>query len=200
RAAVGSPHRRAACALAAALLLVGLAAGCSREDRETPATEAPRAGAPGGGLEEAPEAAPAPAAPAAPPAAPETGAGEAGGPPAAGGAPAGGDVPQPTDPPDAAQGQQLYAQYCASCHGPEGAGDGPIAATLDPKPASHADGEYMNSLSNAHVFQVIKGGGPAVGKSPLMAPWGGTLSDDQIWDLVAFVRSLADPPYPGSVP
>jgi len=39
---------------------------------------------------------------------------------------------------------------------------------------------------------VIKTGGPSVGKSPLMAPWGGTLSDAQIHDVVAFVRTLAE--------
>ena len=53
----------------------------------------------------------------------------------------------------------------------------------------------MNALDNPYVFRVIKEGGAAVGKSPLMAPWGGTLSDTQIHDVVAFVRTLADPPY-----
>ncbi len=102
--------------------------------------------------------------------------------------------------PDVAAGEQLFATYCASCHGARGAGDGPVAAGLDPKPAKHTNGEYMNALSNEHLFKVIAKGGPAVGKSPLMAPWGGTLSDEQIWDVVAFVRSLAEPPYQGSVP
>lgn len=102
--------------------------------------------------------------------------------------------------PDVAKGEQLYATYCSSCHGARGAGDGPVAVGLDPKPAKHSDGEYMNALSNEHLFKVIKEGGPAVGKSPLMAPWGGTLSDAQIWDVVTFVRSLAEPPYAGSVP
>lgn len=102
--------------------------------------------------------------------------------------------------PDSAKGEQLYATYCSSCHGARGAGDGPVAAGLDPKPAKHTNGEYMNALSNEHLFKVTKEGGPAVGKSPLMAPWGGTLSDEQIWDVVAFVRSLAEPPYEGSVP
>lgn len=101
---------------------------------------------------------------------------------------------------DAAQGEQLYATYCGSCHGARGAGDGPVAAGLDPKPAKHTDGAYMNALSNEHLFKVIQKGGPAVGKSPMMAPWGGTLSDAQIWDVIAFVRSLAEPPYEGAVP
>jgi mono/diheme cytochrome c family protein len=137
--------------------------------------------------EEAPPAAPpAPAAPAAPLAAEPA-------------APAPAAEPASATP-DVAQGERLYATYCASCHGPRGDGDGPAAAALDPKPAKHHDGAYMNALGNEHLFRVIKLGGPAVGKSALMAPWGGTLSDSQIWDVVAFVRSLAEPPYPGSVP
>ena len=50
----------------------------------------------------------------------------------------------------------------------------------------------MNELSDEHLFKVIKEGGASVGKSPLMAPWGGTLTDDQIRDVVAFVRSIAN--------
>ena len=118
-------------------------------------------------------------------------------------APAPAAQPAPAPPsakPDATQGAPLYAANCASCHGAAGAGDGPAAVALVPKPARHDDGAYMNALDDAHLFKVVKEGGPAVGKSPLMAPWGGTLTDAQIWDVVAFVRSLAKPPYTGSVP
>lgn len=96
---------------------------------------------------------------------------------------------------DAARGRPLYVTYCASCHGPAGAGNGPLAASLDPKPVDHTDGHYMNELSDAHLFTVIQQGGPAVGKSPLMAAWGGTLDDQQIRDVIAYVRSLAVPPH-----
>ena len=102
--------------------------------------------------------------------------------------------------PDAAKGDSLYQTYCASCHGARGAADGPVGQTLDPKPTRHDDGATMNALTNDYLFKVIQEGGAAVGKSPLMAPWGGSLSDEQIWDVIAFVRSLADPPYEGEVP
>ena len=92
---------------------------------------------------------------------------------------------------DAGKGEALYATYCGSCHGLRGDGDGPVGASLDPQPAKHSDAAYMDGLSDEHLFTVIKRGGPAVGKSPLMAPWGGTLSDDQIRDVVAFTRSLS---------
>jgi mono/diheme cytochrome c family protein len=101
---------------------------------------------------------------------------------------------------DPARGKVHYQALCASCHGASGAGDGPAGLALDPRPASHADGGYMNALSNEHLFKVIKEGGAAVGKSPLMAPWGGALSDAQIRDVVAYVRSLAEPPYTGPQP
>ncbi len=97
---------------------------------------------------------------------------------------------------DASRGAAAYAVYCASCHGARGDGDGPVAAALDPRPAKHSDGATMNALSDEHLFRVIKEGGPAAGKSPLMAAWGGSLSDAQIRDVVAYIRSLADPPYP----
>jgi mono/diheme cytochrome c family protein len=94
-------------------------------------------------------------------------------------------------PGDAARGETLYATYCASCHGPRGDGDGPLASNLDPRPARHSDAAIMDALSDEYLFRVVKEGGAAVGKSPLMAPWGGTLSDAEIRDLVAFVRSLS---------
>ena len=95
----------------------------------------------------------------------------------------------------ATRGQRSYLTYCASCHGDNGGGDGPLSSTLDPTPARHNDGAYMNALSDDHIFQVVKLGGASVGKSPTMAAWGGSLQDDQIRDVIVFVRSLADPPY-----
>jgi mono/diheme cytochrome c family protein len=137
----------------------------------------------------APPEAPAPPAPA-PPAAPPA-------PPAAAlpdkAAPAA--VPATLGHGDPAKGAPQYAALCASCHGPKGCADGPLAATLSPKPAKHCDGNVMNPLTDAYIFKVIKLGGQSVGKSPLMAPWGGTLGDEQIVDVVAYVRTLADPPY-----
>ena len=92
---------------------------------------------------------------------------------------------------DAARGAKLYQSYCTSCHGSGGRGDGPVGKLLDPPPADHTDSAHMGSLSDEHVFMVIKHGAATVGKSPLMAPWGGVMSDAQIRDLIAHVRSLS---------
>ena len=91
----------------------------------------------------------------------------------------------------AARGHGDYTRYCAHCHGSRGGGDGPLARMLVPRPARHSDAVSMNVLSDDYLFRLLKEGGPAVGKSPLMGVWGGILSDQQIRDLIAFLRALA---------
>ncbi len=92
-------------------------------------------------------------------------------------------------------GKDKYEALCASCHGPKGKGDGPAAAGLPVKPRDHTDGKYMNALKDQYLFDFIKKGGAAMQKSPLMPGWGGQVSDQEIWSLVAYIRTLAVPPY-----
>ena len=92
---------------------------------------------------------------------------------------------------DADAGAALYGQYCASCHGPDGRGDGPISASLVPKPADHSDEAFMGTLSDEHLYRVIQKGGASVGKSPLMAAWGGVINDADTRDLIAYLRRLS---------
>jgi mono/diheme cytochrome c family protein len=134
----------------------------------------------------------APAAPDAPPSAPAGGS--------SGSSDSSASSASSTGPHDPAAGKELYLQNCSTCHGVGGAGDGPVGVALNPRPARHDDGHYMNALSNDHLFKVIQQGGVSVGKSALMAPWSGSFSEEQIWDLVAFVRTLAVPPYTGPKP
>ena len=113
-------------------------------------------------------------------------------------------APAPTPPPaatgvpsgnlrgNAANGAKLYVQYCASCHGPKGDGDGPVASTLNPRPAKHHDHVFMATLSDQHLYQVISKGGASVGKSPMMAPWGNVIPEQGIKDLIAFLRELSN--------
>lgn len=96
---------------------------------------------------------------------------------------------------DAAAGKEIYEQYCALCHGPQGKGDGSLSANLDPKPRNHTDGAYMNTLSDARLLKVVGDGGAAAGLSPIMPAWKDILSAQHIQDVVAFVRTLAVPPY-----
>lgn len=93
------------------------------------------------------------------------------------------------------EGKKFYVTYCSSCHGDSGKGDGPAAASLPVKPANHTDGNVMNKLSDKTLFDIISKGGPAAGKSNFMPAWGGALKENQIQDIVAYLRSIANPPY-----
>lgn len=91
---------------------------------------------------------------------------------------------------DLEEARALYKDMCAACHGTGGKGDGPAAAYLAVKPRDHTDAVYMGGLSDAHIFDVIKRGGAAVGKFAAMPAWGQALSERQIWDLVRYIRFL----------
>jgi mono/diheme cytochrome c family protein len=92
---------------------------------------------------------------------------------------------------NAAKGKALFDQNCVTCHGPKGKGDGPAAAALKPKPQNLSDKATMGKLKNQDIAKVIKNGGAAAGKSPLMPPFGGSLKDSDIQDVVAYIRTLA---------
>jgi cytochrome c oxidase cbb3-type subunit III len=96
------------------------------------------------------------------------------------------------------EGKKLYVTYCSSCHGDNGKGDGPAAQSLPVKPANHTDGAVMNQLTDKFLLEIISKGGSAVGKSPMMPAWGGQLKENQLRDIVAYVRSIAQPPYKAS--
>ncbi|HSB68475.1 MAG TPA: cytochrome c [Candidatus Methylomirabilis sp.] len=92
---------------------------------------------------------------------------------------------------DPAKGKVSFSQVCAACHGSSGKGDGPAAASLNPKPRDLSDKGYLAGLKDDYLKKLIKEGGQAAGKSPLMPPLGGALKDDDIENVISYVRSLA---------
>ena len=72
-----------------------------------------------------------------------------------------------------------------------GDGFGLNAPNLAVPPRDHTDAAYMASRTDEQLFAVIKHGGAAQGKSALMPPWGGRLSDREIAALVAYLRTLS---------
>lgn len=96
---------------------------------------------------------------------------------------------------DPKAGKAKYDANCVGCHGASGKGDGPAAAALNPKPQDHTDGKVMNALSDKYLFDIIKDGGAAMKKAPFMPASNKKLSDQEISDVVAYIRSLAIPPY-----
>lgn len=98
-----------------------------------------------------------------------------------------------------ADGKATYDSMCASCHGATGAGDGVAAAALNPKPANFTDAEvwkridetgYQGVKGDDYIKKVLKEGGAAVGRSPMMAPLGAGMTDDQINEVIAYLRTL----------
>ena len=94
-----------------------------------------------------------------------------------------------------AEGRKLYANYCASCHGEKGKGDGVAAGSLPVKPKDHTNGAVMNQMTDQSLADVISKGGGATGKSSFMPAWGASVNEKQVRDIVAYIRTLAVPPY-----
>jgi mono/diheme cytochrome c family protein len=90
-----------------------------------------------------------------------------------------------------AAGGELFAVNCASCHGETGMGDGAAAAALDPKPATLADAEMMADVTDGYLVWRITEGGIGEPFNSAMPAWGETFNEEQIWQLVSFVRSLS---------
>jgi cytochrome c553 len=61
-----------------------------------------------------------------------------------------------------------FKTICATCHGESGTGNGPAAATLNPKPRNYTDRTWQASVTDDQIRNTILMGGAAVGKSPAM--------------------------------
>lgn len=96
----------------------------------------------------------------------------------------------PSSPLAAEKAASLYKDLCVSCHGVRGRGDGPAAAALNPKPRDFTNCKVMAAESDETFFKIIKEGSQSVGRSAFMPAWGGALNDQQIRDLVAYVRNF----------
>lgn len=119
------------------------------------------------------------------------------------GAPVGTPVPgsgyprlkKPGQPADFARGEKVYAQNCALCHGPDGLGQRTADRQVFPPlwgPRSFNWGAGMHQLTNAAAFI----------RANMPLSKGGTLSDQEAWDVAAFMDSHErpqDPRFAGSV-
>ncbi len=90
----------------------------------------------------------------------------------------------------AVPGKQSFETYCVACHGANGAADGAAAQAMNPKPRNFTDKAWQAKVTDDHIAKVIKEGGPAVGLSATMAPWGAVISDDELKNVVQYVRAF----------
>lgn len=85
-------------------------------------------------------------------------------------------------------GRRLFETTCAACHGRSGRGDGPAASGLRPPPGNVADLAKMPMATDGYLFWTIAEGGQPLGTQ--MPAFGNALSDEQIWQLILFLRAM----------
>ena len=80
-------------------------------------------------------------------------------------------------------GQALFVKTCAACHGKTGLGDGPKAKSLKTSPTDFLKAESQNQTDGEHFYKTKTGRGD-------MPKYEGKMSDDDIWNIVNYIRSL----------
>ncbi len=99
------------------------------------------------------------------------------------------------DPDAETSGAGLYQSLCATCHGPMGYGNGPLARDLLPPPKDLRDLPWLAYQSDKYIFSVISDGrgkssqGSAAVWSGMPA-WGEYLDEDSIARVVVYLRSF----------
>jgi high-affinity iron transporter len=91
----------------------------------------------------------------------------------------------PSQWPNLLSGKQIFQNTCAKCHGTIGKGDGPSAASLDPKPANFLDPQKMQEVTPFHAFNTIRLGVPGTGMTAFPA-----YSDQDTWNMAFYISSL----------
>lgn len=91
---------------------------------------------------------------------------------------------------DAENGKTLHLEHCAACHGIRGEAD-VVVMHMDETPADQSDPDYMTLLPDGYLYVAICRGGEGVGKSVVMSPWGDFFTDQEIRDLIAWIRTFS---------
>lgn len=84
----------------------------------------------------------------------------------------------------ASAGAEVFKTNCESCHGPQGHGDGPAGAALDPAPKNLA--VLQATAGDDYLYWRINTGKEGTS----MVAWKGVLTDEQIWQAISFIRTL----------
>jgi len=93
------------------------------------------------------------------------------------------------------QAEQMFATVCATCHGMDGTGSGPAAASLNPKPRDYTDVKWQASVTDDQLKETILKGGQGVGKSPMMPGQPQLKDHPEVLDgLVQIIRKFGKHP------
>ena len=89
-----------------------------------------------------------------------------------------------------ANAKEIYEQMCAGCHGTYGNGQEGTKSGFVPRIGTLANKEYMASVPDDYLVLIIKKGGAYMGKIAAMPAWEKRLSDEEIRDIVAHIRTF----------
>lgn len=84
------------------------------------------------------------------------------------------------------RGGLVFANYCVTCHGINADGNGRAARLYNPRPANLR----TSDKNDAYLTLIIRGGGAAMARSEFMPAWESELTNEQIGDLVSYLRSF----------
>lgn len=101
----------------------------------------------------------------------------------------------PLTTPDLVSGKRLFRENCVACHGINGAGNGPAADTLNPKPRDLSARAYLDFVTPFHLYQAITLG--VAGTA--MPEFGEAFSAEQSWSLAFYVMTLRQGFFPQPV-
>jgi copper transport protein len=97
--------------------------------------------------------------------------------------------PIPPNADSIAEGEALYIENCLPCHGPTGAGDGPVGITLNPPPADLTIHTAPGVHPDGRLYDWITNGFP----TSVMPAFQNQLTDEERWHLVNYIRTLNQP-------
>jgi mono/diheme cytochrome c family protein len=95
--------------------------------------------------------------------------------------------PVPSDEKSIAAGKTVYTRQCVVCHGEKGKGDGPAAIALKTKPGDLSESAMWKQTDGALFYKITEGRGS-------MASYKKLLTEEQRWQVVNFIRTLAKKP------
>ena len=99
--------------------------------------------------------------------------------------------PVASTPESIASGQKQYQTLCSGCHGKDAKGGITVSVIEDRggnQPPDLTDDKWDHGSSDGGIFAVIKKG---VAPDFFMAPWDGRITDTEIWNMVNYIKSLA---------
>jgi len=96
---------------------------------------------------------------------------------------------------DQAQGKRIFYTQCVWCHADSTPAGPSNRSNLKPVPPLMNDGMVLNRESDDYLENIIALGGSAVSRSAMMPPYGQTLTQEEILQVVAYTRAIAQPAY-----